>query len=53
MLPGFDSEQTYFLLLLPFNPLAETYPATNITEKTSTHHVPALRCIFMSHLVEK
>ena len=53
MLPGFDSEQTYFLLLLPFNPLAETYPATNITEKTSTHHVPALRCIFMSHLIEK
>ena len=53
MLPGFDSEQTYFLLLLPFKPLAETYPATNITEKTSTHHIAALRCIFMSHLIDK
>ncbi len=53
ILPGFDSEQTYFLLLLPFNPLAETYPATIITEKTSTHHTAALRCIFMSHLIEK
>jgi hypothetical protein len=53
MLPGFDSEQTYFLLLLSFNPLAETYPATNITEKTSTQHIAALRCVFISHLVEK
>jgi hypothetical protein len=53
MLPGFDSEQTYFLLLLPFNLLAETYPVTNITEKTSTHHIAALRCIFMSRLNEK
>jgi hypothetical protein len=53
MLPGFDSEQTYFLLLLPFNPLAETYPATNITEKASTHHVAALCCIFMSHPIAK
>jgi hypothetical protein len=53
MLPGFVSEQTYFLLLLPLNPLAETYPATNITEKTSKHHIAALRCIFISHLNEK
>ncbi len=53
MLPGFDSEQTYFLLLLPFNPLAETYPATNIIEKASTHHITALLCVFMSHLIEK
>jgi hypothetical protein len=54
MLPGFDSEQRYFLLLLPLNPFAETYPATNITEQTSKlHHTAALRRIFMSHLNEK
>jgi hypothetical protein len=54
MLPGFDSEQKYFLLLLPFNPFAETYPATNVTEKTSKQHpIATLRCIFISHLNEK
>jgi hypothetical protein len=54
MLPGFDSEQRYLLLFLPLNPLADTYPATNITAKTSKQlHIAALRCIFMSHLNEK
>jgi hypothetical protein len=54
MLPGFDSEQTYFLLLFPLNPLADTNPATNATEKTSKqHHIATLRCIFISHLFEK
>jgi hypothetical protein len=58
MLPGFCSEHRYFLLLLPprasLNPLAETYPPTNITQNANKQlQIAALRRIFMSHLEEK
>jgi len=54
MLPGFDSAQTYFLLLSAFNSLAEIYPPINVAGKTSKpHHIATFRCIFMSHLNEK
>ncbi len=55
MLPGFDSEQTYLLLLLSlFISRADRYPATAVTANTSKlHHIATLRFVFMRHLNAK
>jgi len=57
MLPGFDSEQTYLLLLFllsPFNPVADMYVAITATGNTIKAQQNArYPCIFMTHLEKK
>jgi len=53
MLPGFDSEQTYFLWS-PFNPLADMCVAVTSTGHTiKPQQIARNGCSFMMHLQEK
>jgi hypothetical protein len=54
-LPGFDSEQTYFLVLSPFNPLADMYVAISTTTGNTIkpQQIARYRRIFTMHLQKK
>ena len=54
MLPGFDSEQTYFLVLSPFNPLADMYVAITTTGNSiKPQQIARYRRICTTHLQKK
>ena len=54
VVPGLDSEQTYFLVLSPFYPLAEMCVAITSTGTTiKPQQIARYPCSFMTHLQKK